>query len=283
MKATGEVMAIAVTIEEALLKAIRSLEENVDSLEMPILKKLSDKEILKKLENKDSDRLWTIAEALRRGIKIEEISKITTIDKFFLSNIYNIVNMEKRLKEEQLSDDLLLEAKEMGFLDLVISRLTNIPEKEIKERRKKKNIIANYKMVDTCAAEFAANTPFYYSSYDKDNVVYTNTKKKKIIVLGSGPIRIGQGIEFDYCSVHSVWALKKQGYETIIINNNPETVSTDFDIADKLYFEPLTREDVENIVDLEKPEGAIVQFGGQTAIKLTKALHEMGVKILRNI
>ncbi len=280
MKATGEVMAIAPNIEAALLKAIRSLEENIDSMEMPKIKEYSTEKILESLNRIDNERIWVIAEALRRGITIDEIHNITKIDKFFINKIDRITRMEEQLKNEILDKELLLKAKKLGFTDKVIARLTKKEENEIKKMRKENLINANFKLVDTCAAEFEAKTPYYYSSYDDENESISNESKKKIVVLGSGPIRIGQGIEFDYCSVHSVLALKKLGYETIIINNNPETVSTDFDIADKLYFEPLTPEDVENIIDVEKPYGAIVQFGGQTAIKLTKALTKMGVKIL---
>ncbi len=280
MKATGEVMAIAPSIEQALMKAIRSLEENVDSLILPKLQNLSDEEILQDLKRVDNERIWVIAEAIRRGISVDKIHEITTIDKFFINKVQRIVRIEKRLKTEELTEELLTTAKKMGYTDKVISELCGKPQEEIKNIRKGKNIIANFKMVDTCAAEFDATTPYYYSSYDEENEALEETGKKKIVVLGSGPIRIGQGIEFDYCSVHCVWALKRKGYETIIINNNPETVSTDFDIADKLYFEPLTPEDVENIINVERPYGAIVQFGGQTAIKLTKALTDMGVKIL---
>ena len=280
MKATGEVMAIAPNIEAALLKAIRSLEENIDSMEMPKIKEYSTEKILESLNRIDNERIWVIAEALRRGITIDEIHNITKIDKFFINKIDRITRMEEQLKNETLDKELLLKAKKLGFTDKVIARLTKREENEIKKMRKENLINANFKLVDTCAAEFEAKTPYYYSSYDDENESISNESKKKIVVLGSGPIRIGQGIEFDYCSVHSVLALKKLGYETIIINNNPETVSTDFDIADKLYFEPLTPEDVENIIDVEKPYGAIVQFGGQTAIKLTKALTQMGVKIL---
>lgn len=280
MKATGEVMAIGTTLESALMKAVRSLEENVDSLILPKIEDLSDSVLRKNLENKDSERLWVIAENIRRGVTLDEIHNITAIDKFFLSKIYNIVRMEEKLKERELTVELLKNAKLLGFTDLVISKISGKPELDIKKLRMDNNIVANYKMVDTCSGEFDSETPYYYSSYDPDNEANVTKNKKKIIVLGSGPIRIGQGIEFDYCSVHCVWALKRQGYEAIIVNNNPETVSTDFDIADKLYFEPLTREDVENIVNIENPYGAIVQFGGQTAIKLTKALTEMGVKIL---
>ena len=280
MKATGEVMAIAPSIEQALMKAIRSLEENLDSLEMEKLKEDSTEQILEKLKVVDNERIWVIAEALRRGITINEIHNITKIDKFFINKIDRLVRMEEELMSHELTTDLLLRAKKMGYTDKVISRLTGIKEEDIKKKRLENNIIANFKLVDTCSAEFEAKTPYYYSSYDEDNESIDSKKPKKIIVLGSGPIRIGQGIEFDYCSVHSVLALKKLGYETIIVNNNPETVSTDFDIADKLYFEPLTPEDVENIINVEHPYGAIVQFGGQTAIKLTKALADMGVKIL---
>ena len=280
MKATGEVMAIAPSIEQALMKAIRSLEENLDSLEMEKIKDYSTEKIMEQLKVVDNERIWVIAEALRRGVTIDEIHNVTKIDKFFISKLENIVKMEERLQGEKLTDELLIKAKKLGFLDKVIARLSGKKEEEIKKLRQEKNIIANFKLVDTCSAEFEAKTPYYYSSYDEENESIDSKNPKKILVLGSGPIRIGQGIEFDYCSVHSVLALKKLGYETIIVNNNPETVSTDFDIADKLYFEPLTPEDVENIVNVEKPYGAIVQFGGQTAIKLTKALTQMGVKIL---
>ena len=282
MKATGEVMAIAPNIEAGLLKAIRSLEENLDSMEMPKIKDYSTEKILESLNNVDNERIWVIAESLRRGITIDEIHNITKIDKFFINKFDRIVRMEEELKNVNSKNIVktIKKAKVMGFTDAVISRMTKKTEKEIKQIREENNIIANFKLVDTCAAEFEAQTPYYYSSYDDENESIMSNNPKKIVVLGSGPIRIGQGIEFDYCSVHSVLALKKLGYETIIINNNPETVSTDFDIADKLYFEPLTKEDVENIINVEKPYGAIVQFGGQTAIKLTKALTEMGVKIL---
>ena len=280
MKATGEVMAIAPSIEQGLMKGIRSLEENLDSLEMPKLKGDSTEKILEQLKVVDNERIWVIAESLRRGITIDEIHNITKIDKFFINKIDRLVRMEDELQNKKLTTELLLKAKKMGYTDKVISRLTKIKEEDIKKKRQENGIIANFKLVDTCSAEFEAKTPYYYSSYDDENESIDSKNPKKIMVLGSGPIRIGQGIEFDYCSVHSVLALKKLGYETIIVNNNPETVSTDFDIADKLYFEPLTPEDVENIVNVEHPYGAIVQFGGQTAIKLTKALHEMGVKIL---
>ena len=279
MKATGEVMAIAPNLEAGLMKAVRSLEENLDSLILPKLKEFTREEIDEKLKKVDNERIFVIAEALRRGITIEEIHSITTIDKFFIGIISKIVEMEKDLQTKELNAYLIKKAKKYGFTDKVIAELSKQDIKEVKAIRLGNRIIANFKMVDTCSAEFEAQTPYYYSSYDEENETKISDKKK-ILVLGSGPIRIGQGIEFDYCSVHGVWSLKKEGYETIIVNNNPETVSTDFDIADKLYFEPLTAEDVENIVDVEKPYGAIVQFGGQTAIKLTKALTEMGVKIL---
>ena len=279
MKATGEVMAIAPNLEAGFMKAIRSLEENVEYLKLDKLEELDKKEIEEKLKIVDNERIFVIAEAIRKEISVEKIHEITTIDKFFIGIIYNLVKMEKELKLNKMNLKMIKKAKMLGFTDKVIAKLSSKTEKEIKDFRKENNIIANFKMVDTCAAEFEAQTAYYYSSYDDENEI-KDSNKKKVMVLGSGPIRIGQGIEFDYCSVHGVWALKKQGYETIIVNNNPETVSTDFDIADKLYFEPLTPEDVENIVNIEKPEGAIVQFGGQTAIKLTKSLTEMGVKIM---
>ncbi len=279
MKATGEVMAIAPNLEAGLMKAIRSLEENIDSLILPKLQEFTREEIDEKLKKVDNERIFVIAEALRRDISIDEIHDITTVDKFFIGIVSKIVNVEKELQTEDLTADLIRRAKKYGFTDKVIAELSKQNIREIKAIRLGNRITANFKMVDTCSAEFEAQTPYYYSSYDDENETKASDKKK-VLVLGSGPIRIGQGIEFDYCSVHGVWSLKKEGYETIIVNNNPETVSTDFDIADKLYFEPLTPEDVENIVDVEKPYGAIVQFGGQTAIKLTKALTEMGVKIL---
>lgn len=279
MKATGEVMSICTNFEGALMKAIRSLEQHVDSLINDDYTSFSNADILEMLENVDDKRIYVIAEALRRGITYEEIHTITKIDKWFIDKFNIIVEMENRLKTEELTERLLKEAKRIEFPDVVIAKLSGRTEKEIKELRNKYNIRAAFKMVDTCAAEFEASTPYYYSCYDSYNEVIETRPEKKVLVLGSGPIRIGQGIEFDYCSVHSTWAFREEGYETIIINNNPETVSTDFDIADKLYFEPLTPEDVESIVELEHPDGAVVQFGGQTAIKLTKALMEMGVPI----
>ncbi|ROR28245.1 carbamoyl-phosphate synthase large subunit [Mobilisporobacter senegalensis] len=279
MKATGEVMSICTNFEGALMKAIRSLEQNIYSLDYGNYDQLDIEEIRKQLYLVDDRRLFVIAEAIRRGITLEEIHDITRIDIWFLDKIAILVEMEQELKTKTLDADLLKEAKRLEYPDRVIAQFTGKSMEEIKKLRKQENIIAAYKMVDTCAAEFEASTPYYYSCFGSENEVVNHKQKKKVMVLGSGPIRIGQGIEFDYCSVHSVWALKECGYETIIVNNNPETVSTDFDIADKLYFEPLTPEDVENIVDLEKPDGAVVQFGGQTAIKLTEALLKMGVPI----
>ncbi|MCQ2442937.1 MAG: carbamoyl-phosphate synthase large subunit [Oscillospiraceae bacterium] len=282
MKATGEVMAIGNSFASALMKAVRSLEQHIDSLQLPKLKALSTEEIHKKLSVVDDERIYVCTEALRRGISAEEIHAITKIDIWFLDELQIIVDLEKELKEKGVPNRIRLRyAKELGFSDALIAQLAGSTREEIRDLRKRYGIYPTYKMVDTCAAEFDAATPYYYSTYDVENeaqIVFDG--RKKVLVLGSGPIRIGQGIEFDYCSVHSVWALKRLGFETIIINNNPETVSTDFDIADRLYFEPLTAEDVEHIVELEHPWGAVVQFGGQTAIKLTKALSDMGVPIL---
>ena len=286
MKATGEVMSICTNFEGALMKAIRSLEQNVDSLLSYDYSAYTQKELKAELEKVDDKRLWVIAQALRSGISYDEIYDITKIDRWFIHKIDKIVELEKRLKTEALTKELLAEAKRMEFTDKVIAKLTPDgtvrSEAEIKKLRYQHNIEAAYKMVDTCAGEFESETPYYYSCYGSINEVMAarDGAKKKILVLGSGPIRIGQGVEFDFCSVHCTWSFAKEGYETVIINNNPETVSTDFDIADKLYFEPLTPEDVESVVRLEKPDAAVVQFGGQTAIKLTKALLEMGLKIL---
>ena len=280
MKATGEVMSICNNFEGALMKAIRSLEQHVDSLMSYDFASLTKEELIEELKIVDDMRIWRIAEAIRKGISYEEIHAITKIDIWFIDKLAILVEMEQALREQELTEDLLREAKRIEFPDNVIARITGKTEDEIKALRKEWNITAAYKMVDTCAAEFAAETPYYYSVYGGENEAVGKTTKKKVLVLGSGPIRIGQGIEFDFCSVHCTWAFKKENYETIIINNNPETVSTDFDIADKLYFEPLTPEDVENVVNVEKPDGAVVQFGGQTAIKLTEALMKMGVPIL---
>ena len=280
MKATGEVMSISDNFEGGLMKAIRSLEQHVDSLMSYDFTGLTDEELLEELAIVDDRRIWKIAEGLRRHISAAKMHDITKIDLWFIDKLQIIVDMENALKRGPLTESLLREAKRIEFPDNVIGDLTGHTEREIKELRDKYNIHAAFKMVDTCAAEFAATTPYYYSVYGSENEAVETKDKKKVLVLGSGPIRIGQGIEFDFCSVHCTWAFKKEGFETVIINNNPETVSTDFDIADKLYFEPLTAEDVESIVDFEKPDGAVVQFGGQTAIKLTEALMKMGVPIL---
>lgn len=280
MKATGEVMSICNNFEGALMKALRSLEQHIDSLATEEFTEYSEEELLEQLHVVDDRRIYVIAEAIRKGISYDAIHEITKIDNWFIDKIAILVEMEEKLKSEELTIETLKEAKRLEFPDVVIAKFTGKTEEEIKNLRKENGIVAAFKMVDTCAAEFEATTPYYYSCFGSENEVSDEKTKKRIMVLGSGPIRIGQGIEFDYCSVHSVWALKEKGYETIIVNNNPETVSTDFDIADKLYFEPLTAEDVESIVDIEKPDGAVVQFGGQTAIKLTEALMKMGVPIL---
>ena len=280
MKATGEVMSICDNFEGALMKAIRSLEQHVDSLMSYDFTQLTDEELQEELAVVDDRRIWKIAEAIRRGMGYEEIHYITKIDKWFIDKIAILVEMEQKLQNSSLNAETLREAKRLEFPDSVIARLTGNTERQIHDMRLEYGITASYKMVDTCAAEFAAETPYYYSVFGSENEAVQTSGRKKVLVLGSGPIRIGQGIEFDFCSVHCTWAFAKEGYETIIVNNNPETVSTDFDIADKLYFEPLTPEDVESIVDLEQPDGAVVQFGGQTAIKLTEALMKMGVPIL---
>ena len=280
MKATGEVMSICNNFEGALMKAIRSLEQHVDSLMSYDFSHLSKDELIEELHIVDDMRIWRIAEAIRQGISYDEIHEITKIDVWFIDKLAILVEMEQALQVKELDEDLLREAKRLEFPDYLVAKLAGKTEEEVKALRKQYDITAAYKMVDTCAAEFAATTPYYYSVYGGENEAVETNDRKKVLVLGSGPIRIGQGIEFDFCSVHCTWAFKKEGYETIIINNNPETVSTDFDIADKLYFEPLTPEDVENIVNIEHPDGAVVQFGGQTAIKLTEALLKMGVPIL---
>ncbi|MBO9130237.1 carbamoyl-phosphate synthase large subunit [Bacillus sp. 165] len=279
MKATGEVMAMGRTLEESLLKAVRSLELGVYHLAMDHLKDMDHETMKKRIAKADDERLFIVAEAIRQGVTIEEIHEWSEIDLFFLQKIQNIVNMEGTLRQNKNSMELLKKAKEMGFSDRYIASLWNQTEREIYEIRKSSGIIPVYKMVDTCAAEFESATPYYYSTYEDENESIV-TDRKSVVVLGSGPIRIGQGVEFDYATVHSVWAIKEAGYEAIIINNNPETVSTDFSISDKLYFEPLTIEDVMHIIDLEQPEGVIVQFGGQTAINLASKLEERGVKIL---
>ncbi|MBQ2575645.1 MAG: carbamoyl-phosphate synthase large subunit, partial [Lachnospiraceae bacterium] len=281
MKATGEVMSICHNFEGALMKAIRSMEQHVDSLLSYDFSDLTDQQLWEELEIVDDRRIYRIAEGLRRGFAPEQMHAITLIDLWFIDKIAILVEMEQQLREEELTVDLLREAKRLEFPDYIIANLNGkLSADDVKKMRYDNDIVAAYKMVDTCAAEFAAETPYYYSVYGGENEAVQTNDRKKVLVLGSGPIRIGQGIEFDYCSVHATWAFSKEGYETIIVNNNPETVSTDFDIADKLYFEPLTTEDVENIVRQEKPDGAVVQFGGQTAIKLTQDLMEMGVEIL---
>ena len=279
MKATGEVMSICPNFEGALMKAIRSLEQHVDCLRSYDFSALSLEELKERLKIVDDQRIYVIAEALRKGMDYETIHEITMIDAWFIDKLAILTEMEQVLEEGPLTPELLKEAKRMEFPDNVISRLTGVSESDVRRMRLDNGITAAFKMVDTCAGEFAASTPYYYSCFGSENEAVKTTGKKKVLVLGSGPIRIGQGIEFDYCSVHATWAFARAGYETIIVNNNPETVSTDFDIADKLYFEPLTPEDVENIVRLEEPDGAIVQFGGQTAIKLTESLMKMGVPI----
>ena len=278
-------MSICTNFEGALMKAIRSLEQHVDCLLSYDFTDLSDETLEEELNRVDDMRIWRIAEALRRGFTYEQIHDVTKIDFWFIDKLAILVEMEDVLKavgagEKSLTAELLAEAKRIEYPDNVIARLTGTSQEDIKKLRYDNGIRAVYKMVDTCAAEFAAETPYYYSCFGGFNEAEQTTGRRKVLVLGSGPIRIGQGIEFDFCSVHSTWAFSREGYETIIVNNNPETVSTDFDIADKLYFEPLTPEDVENIVDIEKPDGAVVQFGGQTAIKLTEALMKMGVPIL---
>ena len=280
MKATGEVMSICTSFEGALMKAIRSLEQHVDSLVTDEYSHLSYEDFIERLKVVDDRRIFVIAEAVRRGIAYETIFDITKIDIWFIDKIAVLVEMERRLRSEALTVELLREAKRLEFPDTVIARLTGKSEEAVQAMRYENGIVASYKMVDTCAAEFDAATPYYYSVYGGENEAIPSHDRKKVLVLGSGPIRIGQGVEFDYCSVHCTWAFSREGYETIIVNNNPETVSTDFDVADKLYFEPLTPEDVKNIVDIEKPDGAVVQFGGQTAIKLTESLIKMGVPIL---
>ncbi|MEG1244347.1 MAG: carbamoyl-phosphate synthase (glutamine-hydrolyzing) large subunit, partial [Oscillospiraceae bacterium] len=280
MKATGEVMAISRSFEAALHKALHSLEENRQSLLLNDYVEMNTDKLLELLHNIDNFRIYVVAASIFNGISLEEIHEITKIDMWFLNRIKNIVDMEKTLASGSCNKETMLKAKQMGFTDTVIAKNIGITEKAVKNMRDRWAIKASFSVVDTCAAEFASETPYYYSDYGVENEVDPKSNRKKVLVLGSGPIRIGQGIEFDYCSVHSVWALRNAGCETIIVNNNPETVSTDFDVSDKLYFEPLIPEYVANIVELEKPDGAIVQFGGQTAIKLTKALHDLGVTIL---
>ena len=279
MKATGEVMAISNTFESSLMKAVRSLELNIYGLEVKTIKALTEEQLIEKIVKVDDMRIFALAEALRRKIPVEKIYQLTMVDKFFLNRINNIVITEEQLKTGQLNDELMQKAVKQGFPDKYIASLSNITEEKVRNLRKSLHLYHSYKMVDTCAGEYSAVTPYFYSTHDTVNEA-VRTDKKKVLVIGSGPIRIGQGIEFDYCSVHSVWALRELGYEAIIANNNPETVSTDFDTSDRLYFEPLTPDDVRAIIENEKPDGVICQFGGQTAIKLIKAVSEMGVKIL---
>ncbi len=279
MKATGEVMSLERSFEASILKAIRSLEIGLTHLHMEELDGLTTEEIHARLKLSDDQRFFVVAEAIRRGITTEEIHSITKIDNWFLDKLANIIAMENELKSEPMTEELMRRAKKMGFADKTIAKFIGKTMDEVRTIRKDLGVLPSYKMVDTCAAEFEAATPYYYSSYTQEDEVNVASDKKKVMVLGSGPIRIGQGVEFDYCSVHSVWALRQMGYETIIVNNNPETVSTDFDTSDKLYFEPLTPEDVLNIIDKEQPEGVIVQFGGQTAINLAATLDKAGVKV----
>ncbi|MGG3572023.1 carbamoyl-phosphate synthase large subunit [Bacillus gobiensis] len=279
MKATGEVMAIGRNLEESLLKAVRSLEADVYHLELKNPSDITDEVLEKRIRKAGDERLFYLAEALRRGYTTHQLHDFSKIDCFFLNKIAGIVEFEKSLKESKGDAAVLTEAKKLGFSDIYISREWDMTEREIYQLRKELKIAPVYKMVDTCAAEFESETPYFYSTYEEENESVV-TDKKSVLVLGSGPIRIGQGVEFDYATVHSVWAIKQSGYEAIIVNNNPETVSTDFSISDKLYFEPLTIEDVMHIIDLEKPEGVVVQFGGQTAINLADELANRGVKIL---
>ncbi|MDI3480636.1 MAG: carbamoyl-phosphate synthase large subunit [Tepidanaerobacteraceae bacterium] len=279
MKATGEVMAIDRTLEGALMKAVRSLEQGVIDFSLKGMKNQPIEEIKKQIEKATDERFFAIAEALRRGVSVDEIYEMSKIDRFFLEKIENIIKMEERIKESDLSPELLKRAKQMQFPDRVIASLKNIPEEDVRALRRKYGIAPTYKIVDTCAAEFEAETPYFYSTFEEENEADTGPEPS-VIIIGSGPIRIGQGIEFDYCCVHSVWAAKDAGYRTVIINNNPETVSTDFNTADRLYFEPLYIEDVMAVIEQEKPVGVIVQFGGQTAINLAGPLRQRGVKIL---
>ncbi len=277
MKATGEIMAIGTSFEQAMMKAVRSIELGIDTLTMKKFTKLTDEEVQDRLTVVDDERSFLVFEALKRGISVEEIHNITMIDNWFLDKLLNLVNLENWLADGELTEDKYNIAKKYGYLDSTIERISG---KKCPLRKR-----AIFKMVDTCAGEFKAETPYFYSTFDEENearqfIDRTDKGKKKVIVFGSGPIRIGQGIEFDYCSVHCVWTLKEEGYEAVICNNNPETVSTDFDTGDRLYFDPLTKEDVEAIIETEQPYGVVVQFGGQTAIKLTKHLSEMGIKIL---
>lgn len=280
MKATGEVMAIGRSLEESLLKAVRSLEIGVDHLEIQEANKLSDEQLIDRLKHPDDERLFLLAEWFRRGYSLEEAHQLTKIDRFFLHKIEKIIKTEDKLRSTaEFTPDVLWEAKRLGLTDRTIGELVGKSEQEIRALRKKHGLLPVYKMVDTCAAEFDALTPYYYSTYEQEDEV-EKTDKKKVIVLGSGPIRIGQGVEFDYATVHAIWAIQRKGYEAVIINNNPETVSTDFNTSDRLYFEPLHKEDVYNIIEKEQPVGVIVQFGGQTALNLARDLKEEGIPLL---
>ncbi|MDR0223071.1 MAG: carbamoyl-phosphate synthase large subunit [Oscillospiraceae bacterium] len=281
MKATGEVMSIGASFECAVMKAVRGAELGMDTLSKPSFAKLSDAEVAEKLYDTDVDRFFCIFEALKRGVSVDRINEITAVDKWFIHKMKNLSDFEKKLAGAELSREIYEEAKRLGYLDKTVE---NISGRKLADKGVARKY-AVYKTVDTCAAEFAAETPYFYSAHDEENeaeefIKKKQSGKKRIVVFGSGPIRIGQGIEFDYCSVHCVWALKELGYEAIICNNNPETVSTDFDTGDRLYFDPLTQEDVDNILATEKPDGVVVQFGGQTAIKLTRHLSETGANIL---
>lgn len=279
MKATGEVMALDRTLEGSLLKAIRSLEVGEGYLHLAKLDSQSLYDIRCLLHRIDNERIFVVAEALRRGIEPEEINRITRIDLFFLYKIQNIIHMEKRLIKEGLTEETLVAAKKIQIPDKVIAKLSDTTIKAVKVMKKKMNLHPDFKMVDTCAAEFEAKTPYYYSTYGSEDEVQPQVNKS-VVVFGSGPIRIGQGIEFDYCSVHASWALRKAGHKAIVINNNPETVSTDFDTSDALYFEPLTVDDVMEVIEKEKPEGVICQFGGQTAINLATPMAKRGIRII---
>ncbi len=278
MKATGEVMALGRTFEESIMKAVRSLEIGLFSLELPALHMATDEELWRRVEHPDDERLFVLYELLSRHASIEELYEVTKVDPFFLRKLDKIRNLANRLREDGLTDELLYEAKRSGFVDEYIARLTQVSPTEIESRRKQQHLVPVYKMVDTCAAEFEARTPYYYSTYELEDEVISSDGRK-VVVLGSGPIRIGQGIEFDYCSVHAALALRNEGYESIVINNNPETVSTDFNMSSRLYFEPLYIEDVMHVIERERPIGVIVQFGGQTAIHLAQPLAQRGVKI----
>lgn len=279
MKATGEVMSIGRNIEEALLKAVRSLEIGTIHIETPEANAVSDEDLVGKIINAQDDRLFYLIEGIRRGYSIQDLAELTKIDLFFLDKLLHIVEIEQDLKDHPYDLTSLENAKKNGFSDVAVAKFWETDALRIREIRKENGLVPVYKMVDTCAGEFESKTPYFYSTYEQENESIVS-KKESVLVLGSGPIRIGQGVEFDYATVHSVKAIQKCGYEAIIMNSNPETVSTDFSISDKLYFEPLTLEDVMHVIDLEQPKGVIVQFGGQTAINLAEPLTKLGVPIL---